>query len=124
MDEPILTLTDLEEFHQMDLLDGVAMKVSRCGGLTESRRILEYVEQHGLLFFASGLTDPDLSFAASLQLFAAYNLNRPAALNGPQFLSGSFLSDPITIVGDQATVPNGVGLGVEVDEVKLRAMAT
>ena len=33
----------------------VAMKVSRCGGLTEARRILEYMEQHGLLFFASGV---------------------------------------------------------------------
>jgi L-alanine-DL-glutamate epimerase-like enolase superfamily enzyme len=114
MDEGIVSLVDLQEFHQLGLLDGVAMKVSRCGGLTESRRIVEYLEQNGLLFFASGLTDPDLSLAASLLLFGAYNLERPAALNAPQFLQGSILESPIRIEGDQAVVPTGDGLGVSV----------
>jgi len=121
MDEPIVSAVDLEEFHRLGLLDGVAMKVARCGGLTEARRVLQYVEQHGLLFFASGLTDPDLSLAASLVLFGAYDLERPAALNAPQFLSGTILKDPIVIRGDQADVPEGPGLGAEVDEAKLHA---
>jgi L-alanine-DL-glutamate epimerase-like enolase superfamily enzyme len=116
MDEGIVSLVDLQEFHQLGLLDGVAMKVSRCGGLTEARRIVEYLEQNGLLFFASGLTDPDLSLAASLLLFGAYNLERPAALNAPQFLQGSILESPIQIDGDQAVVPSGNGLGVSVAE--------
>lgn len=119
MDEGIVSLTDLVEFHQLGLLDGVAMKVSRCGGLTEARRMVEYLEQNGLLFFASGLTDPDLSLAASLLLFGAYNLERPAALNAPQFLSGSILKEPIAMNRDQAIVPNGIGLGVDVDETQL-----
>lgn len=122
MDEPIITRTDLEEFHRLGLLDGVAMKVSRCGGLSEAARIMQYVEAEGLLFFASGLTDPDMSFAASLLLFGAFRLERPAALNGPQFLSGSILAEPIEVQGDQARVPTGVGLGVDVEETKLAAM--
>lgn len=121
MDEAIVSLADLESFHQLELLDGVAMKIPRCGGLTEARRILEYLEQQGLLFFASGLTDPDLSLAATLLLYGAYGLKHPAALNGPQFLDGSFLRAPLTIQRDLAHVPAGVGLGVEVDESKLRA---
>lgn len=116
MDEGVITLTDLEEFHQLGLLDGVAMKVSRCGGLTESCRIVEYLHQHGLLFFASGLTDPDVALAACLHLFAAYDLPCPAALNGPQFLEGSILRTPLRIEGDQAFAPTGFGLGVEVGE--------
>jgi L-alanine-DL-glutamate epimerase-like enolase superfamily enzyme len=116
MDEPIVSLVDLEEFHRLGLLDGVAMKVARCGGLTEARRMVEYLEQNGLLFFASGLTDPDLSLAASLLLFGAYQLATPAALNAPQFLSGTILSSPLTLVGDLATVPVGPGLGVDVAE--------
>lgn len=119
MDEAIVSLADLESFHQLGLLDGVAMKVSRCGGLTEARRIVEYMEQHGLLFFASGLTDPDVSLAASLLLFSSYGLENPAGLNGPQFLSGSILKTPLNIRGDQAEVPSGFGLGVEVEEERL-----
>ena len=122
MDEPIVSAVELAEFHQLGLLDGVAMKVSRSGGLRESRRIVEYLRQHDLLFFASGLTDPDLSLAASLLLFGAFGLEHPAALNGPQFLSGSLLEKPIEVVGDRATVPSGIGLGVDVDETALEQL--
>jgi L-alanine-DL-glutamate epimerase-like enolase superfamily enzyme len=119
LDEPIISAVDLAEFHQLGLCDGVAMKVARCGGLRESCKVMDYVEENGLLFFASGLTDADLSLAASLLLFAAYDLERPAALNAPQYLEGSLLADPIHVHGDQALVPRGPGLGVEVDEEKL-----
>lgn len=122
MDEGIVSLADLEEFHRLGLLDGVAMKVARCGGLMESQRILEYMYQNGLLFYGSGLTDPDLALAACLQLFGAYDLDRPAALNAPQFLEGSILTDPLVIHGDQAMVPTGAGLGVRVDEGRMRTM--
>jgi L-alanine-DL-glutamate epimerase-like enolase superfamily enzyme len=123
MDEPIVSLADLRAFHELGLLDGVAIKVARCGGLTEARRIVEYMAQHGLLFFASGLTDPDLSLAASLLLFSAHGLARPAALNAPQFLTGSILHMPVTVRGDQAEVPEGPGLGVSVDETRLAQLA-
>jgi len=115
MDEGIVSLTDLQEFHQLGLLDGVAMKVSRCGGLTESRRIVDYMAEHGLLFFASGLTDPDVALAACLHLFSAYGLPHPAALNAPQLLRGSVLRTPLRIEGDQAYPPVGPGLGIEVE---------
>jgi muconate cycloisomerase len=121
LDEPIVSLADLEEFHQLGLLDGVAMKVSRCGGLTESRRIVEYLQEHGLLFFASGLTDPDLALSACLLLFGVYGLERPAALNGPQYLGRSILRSPLKIEGDQAQVPRGYGLGVAVDESQINS---
>ena len=121
MDEGVVSLSDLRAFHELELLDGVAMKVSRCGGLTEARLIVEYLEQHGLLFFASGLTDPDLSLAASLLLYGAYGLKRPAALNGPQFLNGTILATPLTCLGDRIAVPHGHGLGVTVDTSRLLA---
>jgi L-alanine-DL-glutamate epimerase-like enolase superfamily enzyme len=54
MDEGVVSLVDLVEFHQLGLLDGVAMKVARCGGLTEAFRIACYLEDNGLLLYASG----------------------------------------------------------------------
>jgi L-alanine-DL-glutamate epimerase-like enolase superfamily enzyme len=114
MDEGIVSLADLEEFHRLELLDGVAMKVSRSGGLTEARKMVEFLLENGLQFFASGLTDPDVSLAASLHLFAAYGLPHPAALNGPQYLEELMLETPITVRGDRAFVPVGTGLGVAV----------
>lgn len=114
MDEGVISLTDLESFHQLELLDGVAMKVSRVGGLTEAVRMVQYLERHGLAFFASGLTDPDIAFAACLHLFSVFRMPHPAALNAQQFLTGSVLENPLRIEGDQAFPPDGPGLGVSV----------
>jgi L-alanine-DL-glutamate epimerase-like enolase superfamily enzyme len=119
MDEGIVSPVELEEFIRLKMLDGVAMKPSRCGGLLSNRRQIEIIEQHGLMWLGSGLMDPDISLAASLLLYGAYGLNKPAALNGPQFLTASVLAQPLDIRGDQAHLPVGSGLGIEVDERKV-----
>jgi L-alanine-DL-glutamate epimerase-like enolase superfamily enzyme len=123
LDEGVVSLVDLEEFHKLGLLDGVAMKPARTAGLFDARRQVEYLQRNRLMFLGSGLTDPDVSLAASLALYGAYALSYPAALNGPQFLSGSFLKRPFQVQGGALDVPTGPGLGVEVDEQKVREAA-
>jgi L-alanine-DL-glutamate epimerase-like enolase superfamily enzyme len=116
MDEGIVSSVELAEFHRLGLLDGVSMKPARCGGLAEARRQIEFVRNEGLMFLGSGLTDPDVSLAASLVLYGAYDLAYPAALNGPQFLDGSVLKHPLAVNDGALDVPDGPGLGVTVDE--------
>jgi L-alanine-DL-glutamate epimerase-like enolase superfamily enzyme len=119
MDEGVVTPVDLDEFRKLGMLDGVAMKPSRCGGLVSNRRQIELCIEHGLIWLGSGLTDPDISLAATLALYAAYGLDKPAALNGPQFLTEDILARPLRIEGGRAWVPQGPGLGIEIDEDKL-----
>jgi L-alanine-DL-glutamate epimerase-like enolase superfamily enzyme len=128
MDEGVVSSVELEEFIRLELLDGVAMKPARCGGLTEARRQIEIVQNAGLMFLGSGLTDPDVSLAASLVLYGAYDLKYPAALNGPQFLQGSVLRQPLIPANSGPAagalmVPKGPGLGVEVDPEKIGTLA-
>lgn len=124
LDEGVVSAADLDEFIALGLLDGVAMKPARTGGLWDARKQVETLERRKLMFLGSGLTDPDVSLAATLQLYAAYNLKYPAALNGPQFLdSASYLKRPIEIRRGEAIVPAGPGLGVEVDEERVRRAA-
>ncbi len=120
MDEGVVSAADLIEFIRLGLLDGVAMKPARTAGLFHARRQIEILEDAGLLFLGSGLTDPDVSLAASLQLFGAFHLKFPAALNGPQFLTGTFLKQPLQVQNGQIAVPLGPGLGVEVDEERVK----
>jgi L-alanine-DL-glutamate epimerase-like enolase superfamily enzyme len=119
MDEGVVSPTDLEEFIKLGMLDGVAMKPARCGGLASCRRQIEICLEHGLMWLGSGLTDPDISLAASLCLYGAYGLKKPAALNGPQFLTADVLKNPLQIKNGFAHVPTGPGLGIEVDEAKV-----
>jgi L-alanine-DL-glutamate epimerase-like enolase superfamily enzyme len=123
MDEGVVSPTDLREFHALGMLDGMSMKPSRCGGLVSCRRQIEYCAGHGLMWLGSGLTDPDISLAASLQLYGAHGLQRPAALNGPQFVVADVLRAPLRIERGRAFVPDGPGLGIDVDEAEVRELA-
>lgn len=119
MDEGVVSPVELEEFIKLKMLDGVAMKPSRCGGLLSARRQIELLEDAGLMWLGSGLTDPDISLAATLCLYGAYGLEKPAALNGPQFLTADILGQPLHASPGKLEVPDGPGLGIDVDERKL-----
>jgi L-alanine-DL-glutamate epimerase-like enolase superfamily enzyme len=119
MDEGIVSSVELREFIELGLLDGAAIKPARCGGLTEARRQIEILQEHGLMFFGSGLTDVDCALAGSLLLFGAYDLAPAAALNGPQFIEATLLREPFRVMNGHIEVPSGVGLGVEIDEEKI-----
>jgi L-alanine-DL-glutamate epimerase-like enolase superfamily enzyme len=123
MDEGCVSPVDVAEFIKLRMMNGVAMKPSRCGGLASAKAQIDLLRQEGLAFLGSGLTDPDISLAASLILFGAYGLNRPAALNGPQFLGASVLKEPFAVRDGKIKVPQGPGLGIEVDEEKVRDLS-
>ena len=124
LDEGVVSPVDLVEFIRLGMMDGVVMKPARSAGLLPSKRQWEIAQDAGLMVLGSGLTDPDVSLAATLALFGAFRYARPAALNGPQFVNATVLRTPL-VPGPDATlaVPTGPGLGVEVDEAKVRALA-
>ncbi|MGE5794411.1 MAG: mandelate racemase/muconate lactonizing enzyme family protein [Bacteroidota bacterium] len=125
MDEGIVSPVETAEFIALGMMDGIAMKVARCGGLWHASRIAHQLEASGLALFASGLSDPEWSLAASIHLFAAAGLERPAALNGPQYIAGRGTADPaFRAVRDVVRVPEGPGLGVAVDERAASALRT
>jgi L-alanine-DL-glutamate epimerase-like enolase superfamily enzyme len=124
MDEGVVAPEDLDEFIALGMLDGMAMKPARCGGLSSNKAQIELCRKHGLMWLGSGLTDPDISLAATLILYSAYGLAEPAALNGPQLLGADVLKVPLEIAQGVARPPTGHGLGVEVDEQKVKALLT
>ena len=128
MDEGIVSPVETAEFIALGMMDGIAMKVARCGGLWHASRIVSELEAGGLAVFASGLSDPEWSLAASIHLFAWAGLERPAALNGPQYIADRGTSDAgFRAVRDTVRVPAGPGLGLAVDPraaASLRIAAT
>jgi L-alanine-DL-glutamate epimerase-like enolase superfamily enzyme len=92
------------------------MKIARCGGLWNASRIVTLLRDNDLAVFGSGLTDPDLSLAATAHLFAWAGLDSPTALNGPQYIAGRGTTDPaFRANGDVIPVPTGPGLGIAID---------
>jgi len=125
MDEGIVSPVETAEFIALDMFDGIAMKVARCGGLWHASRIAALLRDNDLLLFGSGLTDPEFSMAASAHFFAAAGLEFPAAMNGPQYIADRGTSDPhFRAVGDVLRVPTAPGLGIELSGDVRRAMTT
>lgn len=120
LDEPVTGPAVLHELLTGRCLSALALKVTRNGGLLPSRRCADMAEAAGLLLVSSGLTDAGVAFAANVQLAAAYGVSRPCALNGPQFLADDILATPLPMDGDVVRVPDLPGLGVEIDEDKVR----
>lgn len=123
MDEGIVAPAEVDEFIALDMLDGIAMKVARCGGLWNATRIATLLRDHGLLLFASGLTDPELSMAASAHFFGWAGLDLPAALNGPQYIAERGTGDAaFRARGDVMLVPTGPGLGIAIPDAIRRSL--
>ena len=125
MDEGIVAPAEVAEFIALDMFDGIAMKVARCGGLWNATRIATLLRDNDLLLFASGLTDPELSMAASAHFFGWAGLELPAALNGPQYIAERGTGDAaFRARGDVMPVPTGPGLGIAIGDTIRRSLQT
>jgi muconate cycloisomerase len=124
LDESLRHPGDLATLVRLDAVDVAIAKVQRSGGLTLSRRLCQLAEDCGVPLMGSGLTDSDLGLAASLHLFSAFGITGPVDLNGRQFIASPYVSgDSVRITEGVAAVPDGPGLGVDVDETVVRKLA-
>lgn len=92
-------------------------------GLRLCWRLCQVAEDAGLDLMDSGLTDSDVGLATSVHLFAAFGIRHPADLNGRQFIDSPYTLQTVRVEGGRARVPQGPGLGVEVDEAAVRRLS-
>jgi muconate cycloisomerase len=111
------------ELIRREAVEGLAIKVSKVGGIHYARQMCDLALNAGLKLIGSGLQDAPIGFAASVHLFAAYGIEEPVDLNGPQFIAEDYLKTPYPIERQEARVPAGPGLGIEIDETKLKRYA-
>jgi L-alanine-DL-glutamate epimerase-like enolase superfamily enzyme len=123
LDEAAMGLPFVVELIRRDAVEGLAIKVSKVGGLHYARQMCDLARNAGLTLIGSGLMDAPIGFAASVHLFAAYGIDLPVDLNGPQFIAEDYLATPLPIERQVARVPTAPGLGVAIDEEKVRRFA-
>ncbi len=122
IDESLRSVPDLIEYIRADAIGVAVAKVQRNSGLYRSRQLCETALAAGIELSLSGLTETDLGLAAGLHLAAAFNIN-PLQLNGPQYIDSPFVRERVWRGGGRVELPNGPGLGVEVDEAYVRQHA-
>ena len=111
------------ELIRREAVEGLAIKLNKVGGIHYARQMCDLARNTGLTLIGSGLMDAPIGFAASVHLFAAYGIDFPADLNGPQHIADDYLAEPLPMDGQTALVPTVPGIGCVMDEAKIATLA-
>lgn len=124
LDEAAMGLPLVVDLIRRGAVEGIVVKVNKTGGIFYARQLCDLARNAGLRLIGSGLMDAPIGFAASVHLFAAYGIDYPCDLNGPQHIAGDYLAEPLPMEGRRfALVPQRAGIGVVMDEAKVASLA-
>jgi muconate cycloisomerase len=123
-DEGLHSLDDLKRHHQAGAAGGFSLKTIKLGGLKPVVDAGRMCEKLGLkVNLASKMAETGISTAGLLHLAAALPaVDWGVGLSSP-YLTDDIIRQPITVANGHVSVPVGPGLGVEVDEAKVRRYA-
>jgi L-alanine-DL-glutamate epimerase-like enolase superfamily enzyme len=105
-DESCLVASDVARL--AGAVDGVNLKLAKCGGLREAHRIVAAARAHGLLVMAGCMVETSLGITAAAQLAPLLDY---ADLDGAALLAHDPM-DGATIAGGEIRLPERAGLGV------------
>ena len=124
LDEAAMGLPLVVDLIRREAVEGLVVKVNKTGGIFYARQLCDLARNAGLRLIGSGLMDAPIGFAASVHLFAAYGIDYPCDLNGPQHIAGDYLAEPLPMEGRRfALVPQRAGIGTAIDEAKVASLA-
>lgn len=105
-------------------VDALSFKMTKLGGIVPAVKAHYLTSTAGLSSYIGCMIETGIGTAAYLQFAAAIpTLEYGCELFGPLMLKDDVLINPIKFDQGQVFVPTGSGLGIEVDENKVRALA-
>jgi D-arabinonate dehydratase/D-galactarolactone cycloisomerase len=105
-------------------IDVIQPDVCRTGGITECKRIADLADAFGRGCTPHVSIGSAIQFAASAHIAAATpNQTWMEFWYGRNPIGDAILDEPLTVGGGYFTVPDGPGLGIQVNEEKLRRFA-
>jgi L-alanine-DL-glutamate epimerase-like enolase superfamily enzyme len=117
-DESCVVAADIPKL--VGVVDGINIKLSKCGGLREALRMIATARSHGMLVMTGCMIESSLGITAAAHLAPLLDY---ADFDGAALLA----DDPYegaTIDGGQIRLPNGPGLGVSARAATMAHAAT
>jgi muconate cycloisomerase len=120
-DESIFSADDAFAVGRAGAADVVSLKLVKHGGLLGTRKVAAVCEASGIGLYGGCLLESSVGTAAHLQVFASLRrLDWHCEHFGPQILCDDLLIDPVAYEEFDVLVPEGDGLGITLDEDKVR----
>ena len=123
-DEGLHRTDDLRRHHEARAARGASLKTIKLGGLRPVCEAAQLCQELGMKVNVAGkIAESGIATAAVLHLAAAVpSLDWGVSPTSP-YLAEDILSRPLTFSRGHALVPSGPGLGIEVDEERVRRFA-
>ncbi|WP_104666486.1 muconate/chloromuconate family cycloisomerase [Ensifer adhaerens] len=104
--------------------DVFAVKIEQSGGLFNAQRVAAIADAAGIELYGGTMLEGGIGTVASAHVFSTFtNLQWGTELFGPLLLTEEILSTPLDYSDFELTVPDGPGLGIELDEDRLKFFA-
>lgn len=122
LDESICTAQDMFEAAALGSGNMVSLKLMKSGGMRRSQAIANIAEAAGTALYMGTFLETSLGTAANLHLAATLqHLPLGGETIGPLLMADDVVTCPIEFKNGCAHLPEGVGLGVTLDEDKVSA---
>lgn len=135
LDESAWTTADILEIAELGAIEMISLYVTKPGGLWRARQQSIVAESVGLISDIGGSIEMGIGNAANLQLGAATPIaelpsvcpvSAPAGTRdgiAGAYYNDDLITEPFSLEEGFLLVPDGPGLGIEVDEEKIQAYA-
>jgi muconate cycloisomerase len=123
-DECVFSTHDMLDVVRSGAADVVSLKLVKHGGLLAMRNVAAVAEAAGIGLYGGCLLESSIGAAAHLQVFAGLReLAWGCEHFGPQILVEDLVEQPLRFADFRIHLPAGPGLGVTLDQDKLRRFA-
>lgn len=123
-DESLETLNDAQNIINADASRVLVLKISKHGGMRSGMNIAELANAFGVDTYLGCMIESSIGTAANLSFAAALpSLNYGCELFGPALLKDDLTDDPITINSGHVKSNKKPGIGIEVDDRKIKSLS-
>lgn len=125
-DESVFTPAEAIEMARTRCADCVSIKLMKCGGMRRAQEIAAIAEAAGIAGYGGTMYEGGIAITAGIHTVCA----TPNIRLGAEFYTASWvmgvelLKQPVRLDGGMSHLPDGPGLGIEVDEDALASITT
>jgi muconate cycloisomerase len=119
-DEALNGPPDAFDFATRAAADVFSVKIAALGGLTAAKQVQAIADAAGVSLYGGTMLEAGIGTVAAAQLFATFpNLSYGSELFGPLLLTEEILTAPLTYEDFELIVPDGPGLGIDLDDERI-----
>jgi len=124
LDESIYSLEDVEIASALQACKVITIKPGRVGGLTSSLNIHQFCVEHNMPVWVGGMIETGISRIQNVALASLAGFSIPGDISASsRHWEQDIIYPEVKLENGKVKVPNGIGLGITVDEERIKKLS-